>query len=72
MRKNALFNRGPWRHQASTKSKASSLIMHDYMAIKGNSSSAIAKQQRKEFLKMAAVNTVRVLVLAIIVLITTK
>ncbi|WP_158000852.1 hypothetical protein [Pseudoalteromonas sp. TB41] len=47
-------------------------MLHDYMAIKGNSSSAIAKQQRKEFLKMAAVNTVRVLVLAIIVLITTK
>lgn len=47
-------------------------MLHDYMAIKGNSSSAIAKRQRKEFLKMAAVNTARVLVLAIIVLITTK
>tara|TARA_B100000446_G_C10466813_1_gene310954 strand:+ start:354 stop:497 length:144 start_codon:yes stop_codon:yes gene_type:complete len=47
-------------------------MIHDYMAIKGNSSSATAKQQRKEFLKMAAVNTVRVLVLAIIILLTTK
>lgn len=46
--------------------------MHDYMAIKGNSSSAIAKRQRKEFLKMAAVNTVRVLVLAAIIFLTTK
>lgn len=46
--------------------------MHDYMAIKGNSSSAIAKQQRREFLKMAAVNTVRVLVLAAIIFLTTK
>lgn len=47
-------------------------MMHDYMAIKGNSSSALEKQKRRDFLKMAAVNTVRVLVLAIIVLITTK
>lgn len=46
--------------------------MHDYMAIKGNSSSAIAKQQRRDFLKMVAVNGVRVLVVAIIVLLTTK
>lgn len=47
-------------------------MLHDYMAIKGNSSSALEKQKRRDFLKMAAVNTVRVLVLAIIVLITTK
>ncbi|BBW91841.1 hypothetical protein PS1M3_19280 [Pseudoalteromonas sp. PS1M3] len=46
--------------------------MHDYMAIKGNSSSAQQKQKRRDFLKMAAVNSVRVLVVAIIVLLTTK
>lgn len=47
-------------------------MMHDYMAIKGNSSSAIDKQKRRDFLKMATVNTVRVLVLATIIFLTTK
>lgn len=47
-------------------------MMHDYMAITGNSSSAQEKQKRRDFIKMAAVNTVRVLVLAIIILLTTK
>lgn len=47
-------------------------MIHDYMAIKGNSSSALEKQKRRDFIKMVAANSVRVLVLAIIVLITTK
>lgn len=47
-------------------------MIHDYMAIKGNSSSALEKQKRRDFIKMVVANSVRVLVLAIIVLITTK
>jgi|GEM_PF-1309816 hypothetical protein len=47
-------------------------MMHDYMAIRGNSTRACKARKRKEFFKMAAVNTARILVLAIIVLITTK
>jgi len=47
-------------------------MMHDYMAITGNSSSALEKQKRRDFIKMVAVNTVRVLVLAAIIFLTTK
>lgn len=47
-------------------------MMHDYMAIKGNSSSALEKQKRRDFIKMVAINSARVLVVSIIVLITTK
>jgi len=72
LQKNARNYRNKWRITKATKAQSGSINMHDYMAIKGNSSSAIAKQQRRDFLKMVAVNGVRVLVVAIIVLLTTK
>jgi len=47
-------------------------MMHDYMAIKGNSSSALEKQKRRDFLKMVATEVLKVAVVAIVILLTVK
>lgn len=47
-------------------------MMHDYMAIKGNSSSALEKQKRKEFLKLVTTSVLRILVVATVILLTVK
>ncbi|WPJ21812.1 hypothetical protein [Pseudoalteromonas phage vB_Pun_Y3] len=47
-------------------------MIHDYMAIKGNSSSAEIKTRRKEFLKLATIYTIRVCIVAILIFLTTK
>lgn len=47
-------------------------MLHDYMAIKGNSSSALEKQKRKEFLKLVTTSVLRILVVATVILLTVK
>ncbi len=46
-------------------------MMHDYMAIKGNSTRACKKQKFQEFLKMVAVIGVIVLMIAAAAMLTT-
>lgn len=47
-------------------------MMHDYMAIKGNSSSALEKQKRRDFLKMVTTSVLRILLVATVILLTVK
>lgn len=47
-------------------------MIHDYMAIKGNSSSALEKQKRRDFLKMVTTSVLRILLVATVILLTVK
>lgn len=47
-------------------------MMHDYMAIKGNSSSALEKQKRRDFLKMVATEALKIAVVVTVILLTVK
>ncbi|ASM53647.1 hypothetical protein PNIG_a1497 [Pseudoalteromonas nigrifaciens] len=47
-------------------------MMHDYMAITGNSSSALEKQKRRDFLKMVTTSVLRILLVATVILLTVK
>jgi len=47
-------------------------MMHDYMALIGNSSRACDARKKKDFLKMAIVNGARVVAVAVVVILTTK
>jgi len=47
-------------------------MMHDYMALIGNSSRACDARKKKHFLRMVIVNSARVVAVAAVVILTTK